>query len=96
MAATAAGAARAIPGVRHASACLTLGCTLVPEAYTIDIHLGPADLEAALRRDVLRGLTASPKHLPPKWHYDERGSALFDAITRLPEYYLTRCERIES
>jgi len=65
----------------------------VPEAYTIDIHLGPADLEAALRRDVLRGLTASPKHLPPKWHYDERGSALFDAITRLPEYYLTRCER---
>ena len=65
----------------------------MPEAYTIDIHLGPADLEAALRRDVLRGLTASPKHLPPKWHYDERGSALFDAITRLPEYYLTRCER---
>lgn len=69
------------------------GCTLVPEAYTIDVHLGPADLEAALRRDVLRGLTSSPKHLPPKWHYDERGSALFDAITRLPEYYLTRCER---
>lgn len=65
----------------------------MPEAYTIDIHLGPADLEAALRRDVLSGLTASPKHLPPKWHYDERGSALFDAITRLPEYYLTRCER---
>jgi L-histidine Nalpha-methyltransferase len=65
----------------------------VPEAYTIDIHLGPADLEAALRRDVLDGLTDSPKHLPPKWHYDERGSALFDAITRLPEYYLTRCER---
>ncbi|MGH3139605.1 MAG: L-histidine N(alpha)-methyltransferase [Gaiellales bacterium] len=65
----------------------------MPEAYTIDIHLGPADLEAALRHDVLRGLTASPKHLPPKWHYDERGSALFDAITRLPEYYLTRCER---
>ena len=65
----------------------------MPEAYTIDIHLGPADLEAALRRDVLGGLTASPKHLPPKWHYDERGSALFDAITRLPEYYLTRCER---
>ena len=65
----------------------------MPEAYTIDIHLGPADLEVALRRDVLRGLTASPKHLPPKWHYDERGSTLFDAITRLPEYYLTRCER---
>jgi L-histidine N-alpha-methyltransferase len=65
----------------------------VSEAYTIDIHLGPADLEAALRDDVLRGLTDSPKHLAPKWHYDARGSALFDAITRLPEYYLTRCER---
>jgi len=65
----------------------------VSEAYTIDIHLGPADLAAALREDVLRGLTSSPKHLSPKWHYDARGSALFDAITRLPEYYLTRCER---
>jgi L-histidine Nalpha-methyltransferase len=65
----------------------------VSEAYTIDIHLGPADLEAALRDDVRRGLTATPKHLPPKWHYDARGSALFEAITRLPEYYLTRCER---
>ena len=63
------------------------------EPYTIDVHLGPADLEAALREDVLRGLTATPKHLPPKWHYDARGSALFDEITRLPEYYLTRCER---
>jgi dimethylhistidine N-methyltransferase len=65
----------------------------VAEPYTIDVHLGPADLEAAMRDDVLRGLTATPKFLPPKWHYDARGSALFDAITRLPEYYLTRCER---
>ena len=63
------------------------------EPYTIDVHLGPADLEAAMRDDVRRGLTATPKFLPPKWHYDARGSALFDAITRLPEYYLTRCER---
>jgi L-histidine Nalpha-methyltransferase len=65
----------------------------VAEPYAIDVHLGPADLEAAMREDVLRGLTAMPKHLPPKWHYDARGSALFDQITRLPEYYLTRCER---
>ena len=63
------------------------------EPYTIDVHLGPADLEAALREDALRGLTATPKRLSPKWHYDARGSALFDEITRLPEYYLTRCER---
>jgi L-histidine N-alpha-methyltransferase len=38
-------------------------------------------------------LTASPKELPPKWFYDERGSQLFDEITRLDEYYPTRRER---
>ena len=38
------------------------------------------------------GLTAAPKTLPPKYFYDERGSDLFDQITRLPEYYLTRAE----
>jgi L-histidine N-alpha-methyltransferase len=37
-------------------------------------------------------LTATPKTLPPKYFYDERGSELFDDITRLPEYYLTRAE----
>src|ERR1700727_4027006 len=46
----------------------------------------------ALRADVRAGLTAVPKTLPPKYFYDERGSALFDEITRLPEYYLTRAE----
>ncbi len=45
-----------------------------------------------LRDDVRAGLTASPKALPPKYFYDERGSMLFDEITRLPEYYLTRAE----
>jgi L-histidine Nalpha-methyltransferase len=47
---------------------------------------------AALRADVLAGLSATRKTLPPKYFYDERGSALFDEITRLPEYYLTRAE----
>jgi L-histidine N-alpha-methyltransferase len=42
---------------------------------------------------VLTGLTATPKTLPPKWFYDARGSELFEAITRLPEYYPTRAER---
>jgi L-histidine Nalpha-methyltransferase len=45
-----------------------------------------------LRADVRAGLTASPKTLPPKYFYDERGGMLFDEITRLPEYYLTRAE----
>ncbi|MDP9101047.1 MAG: L-histidine N(alpha)-methyltransferase [Actinomycetota bacterium] len=60
---------------------------------TVDTHLGPASYREALRTDVLSGLTSSPKSLPPKWFYDERGSALFDEITRLPEYYPTRAER---
>jgi L-histidine Nalpha-methyltransferase len=54
----------------------------------------PADyLAQALRADALAGLTATPKVLPPKWFYDERGSLLFEEITRLPEYYPTRAER---
>ncbi|MEU0212603.1 L-histidine N(alpha)-methyltransferase [Streptomyces canus] len=49
--------------------------------------------EAALRADVLKGLTHTPKTLPPKWFYDARGSELFEQITELPEYYPTRAER---
>ncbi|WP_089106103.1 L-histidine N(alpha)-methyltransferase [Streptomyces hyaluromycini] len=49
--------------------------------------------DAALRADVLTGLTATPKTLPPKWFYDARGSELFEQITELPEYYPTRAER---
>ncbi|MFF3391988.1 L-histidine N(alpha)-methyltransferase [Streptomyces sp. NPDC002669] len=49
--------------------------------------------DAALRADVLHGLSRHPKTLPPKWFYDARGSELFEEITRLPEYYPTRAER---
>ncbi len=59
----------------------------------VEVHLTPSELRAALRRDVSEGLTSSPKELPPKWFYDARGGELFDDITRLPEYYPTRCER---
>lgn len=47
---------------------------------------------ADMREEVLAGLTATPKRLPPKYFYDEAGSELFERITRLPEYYLTRTE----
>ncbi|MEV6313531.1 L-histidine N(alpha)-methyltransferase [Streptomyces sp. NPDC051840] len=54
----------------------------------------PADAtDAALRADVLSGLSRRPKTLPPKWFYDARGSDLFEEITRLDEYYPTRAER---
>ena len=50
-------------------------------------------LADALRADVVAGLTAPVKTLPPKWFYDERGSERFEKITRLEEYYPTRAER---
>ncbi len=43
-------------------------------------------------RDVLDGLSASPMRLPPIYFYDAKGSALFDEITELDEYYVTRTE----
>ncbi|WP_419924130.1 L-histidine N(alpha)-methyltransferase [Candidatus Poriferisocius sp.] len=59
----------------------------------IDIHLDPFWIDQALRSDVAEGLASQPKELPPKWFYDDRGSNLFDQITRLPDYYPTRRER---
>lgn len=47
---------------------------------------------ASFADDVRHGFTASPKWLLARWLYDDLGSALFDAITYLPEYYVTRAE----
>ena len=52
----------------------------------------PSPRESAFARDVIAGLTARPKRLPPKYFYDQAGAQLFEAITELPEYYPTRCE----
>jgi L-histidine N-alpha-methyltransferase len=59
----------------------------------LEIHLDAEDMARALRADVVTGLTAEDKWLPPKWFYDARGSELFEQITLLPEYYPTRSER---
>lgn len=48
--------------------------------------------DPAFRADVIAGLAARPRAIPARWFYDQRGSELFDAITRLPEYYPTRTE----
>jgi dimethylhistidine N-methyltransferase len=48
--------------------------------------------ESSFASDVLAGLSTRPKHLSPKYFYDEPGSQLFEQITELPEYYPTRCE----
>ena len=69
-----------------------------PSAATADERvvvrnlLGPRDRHAELARDVREGLGGAVKQLPPKYFYDARGSRLFDRITELPEYYLTRAE----
>jgi L-histidine N-alpha-methyltransferase len=58
-----------------------------------DVHVDNAALRAALAEDVRRGLGAREKWLPPKYFYDAAGAALFERITQLPEYYLTRAEQ---
>jgi L-histidine N-alpha-methyltransferase len=59
------------------------------EIRTIEPHAAPA----TFADDVRAGLGNTPKSLPPKYFYDDLGSKLFEAITLLPEYYLTRAER---
>lgn len=53
----------------------------------------PEAAQTPLGSEVYRGLTARPKRLSPWLFYDQRGSELFEQITQLPEYYLTRTER---
>ncbi len=72
--------ANAVSGVGRANG--TTGYSMV------DCHPRREDI----LHEVVTGLTKMPKHLPPKLLYDPKGSALFDTITRQPEYYLTRSE----
>src|SRR5262249_53747081 len=60
--------------------------------YRAYAHTDEADRSRTLEEDVRRGLTESPKSLPPKYFYDAIGAKLFEDITRVPEYYLTRTE----
>jgi L-histidine Nalpha-methyltransferase len=62
-----------------------MGCVL-------DVHADETRFLARMVEDIRRGLTARPRQLPPKYFYDEAGSLLFERITELPEYYLTRAE----
>ena len=57
----------------------------------MDAAARPA-VDPAFRDDVLAGLSAPIPAIPARWLYDRRGSELFEAITRLPEYYPTRTE----
>ena len=59
----------------------------------IDVLVDEADRRAELYDATFWSLRRTPKELPPVWLYDERGSRLFEEITRLPEYYPTAAER---
>ncbi len=65
---------------------------MIETPVTVEVLSSGRSSRDALVEDVRRGLTKRPKELPPRWFYDERGSELFEQITRLPEYYLTRTE----
>jgi L-histidine N-alpha-methyltransferase len=60
--------------------------------FTLERDPHPARV-ATFAEDVRTGLGVRPYTLMPKYFYDDVGSALFETITRLPEYYLTRIER---
>jgi L-histidine N-alpha-methyltransferase len=63
-----------------------------PARCRFDVRVDDAAFRAMLEADVRRGLESRPRSIPPKYFYDERGAALFERITQLPEYYLTRAE----
>jgi L-histidine N-alpha-methyltransferase len=63
------------------------------EQIRIEVDASAERVFADLAADVERGLSAPFKELKPKYFYDARGCELFDRITELPEYYLTRAER---
>ena len=57
------------------------------------LAVAPTKKDEAVAQEARAGLTATPKTLSPWLFYDEAGSHLFEQITQLPEYYLTRTER---
>ena len=84
-----------------ASGGMTSDETAAYEANPNQVITAGSEPSAALRADVLAdmlaelrdGLSRAQKEIPSRYFYDARGSELFEEITRLPEYYLTRAER---
>ncbi|WP_372707748.1 ergothioneine biosynthesis protein EgtB [Brevundimonas sp.] len=69
-----------------------MGLRLAEDSAPPPSRAGRDGETARFRRDLIAGLTRTPKALSPKWLYDAEGSRLFEEITRLPEYYPTRQE----
>ncbi len=68
-----------------------MGKSLDNPNIIIDVHLDGQDPEA-LRAEIRDGLLSSPRRLPTKYFYDDRGSELYERICELPEYYQARTE----
>jgi dimethylhistidine N-methyltransferase len=64
----------------------------MPARRQTAVRQEPVPAESPFSRDVIAGLTARPKRIPPKYFYDKAGAQLFKAITATPEYYPTRSE----
>ncbi len=69
-----------------------MGLRLADDAATPLTRASEPGETARFRRDLIAGLSRSPRTASPKWFYDAEGSRLFEEITRLPEYYPTRQE----
>jgi dimethylhistidine N-methyltransferase len=69
-----------------------MGLRLAGDAASPRVRASDEGETARFRRDLISGLSRSPKVASPKWFYDAEGSDLFEAITRVPEYYPTRQE----
>tara|TARA_B100001079_G_scaffold209655_1_gene183651 strand:+ start:786 stop:1772 length:987 start_codon:yes stop_codon:yes gene_type:complete len=68
-----------------------MGMTVDSDEIVIDVHLTTQD-PAVVREEIRNGLLSSPRVLPTKYLYDDRGTELFEQICKLPEYYQTRTE----
>lgn len=66
--------------------------TMTKQAGLRLVERDASGVDLAFRADVLAGLAQPQKAVPARWFYDDAGSRLFEEITQLPEYYLTRAE----
>ncbi|WP_204137791.1 L-histidine N(alpha)-methyltransferase [Halomicronema sp. CCY15110] len=82
------------PAHTDADAAASADSVIQGDRLTLENRMDSANhAAAAAGQDVITGLTQPHKALPPKYFYDAHGSELFEQITELPEYYLTRTER---
>jgi len=66
--------------------------SMTPQSGLTLVSRDASGVDLAFRADVLTGLAQPQKAVPARWFYDDAGSRLFEDITQLPEYYLTRAE----